>query len=199
MIGPLGVPELSSDWYQLVATGDVSLRQCDLLSNVPIPVPSEYPLEAKTEVPAKVGPTDAMILTQSCDILKQAVTSIVVARVETWMSFVDANKWGDDRLTWQREVQRGAVFHLCLLPERVENPSIPWSVVNFREVYTLPKELVQQHIVRQGVRLRLTPPHRESIAQAFGRYFMRVALEDDLQRFRSWSPGGVKATEASGS
>ena len=88
----------------------------------------------------------------------------------------------------RRRSKRGAVFNLALLPDREDEPATDWSVVNFRELYTLPRDIITRHVAFQRERLRLTPPHREAIAQSFARYFMRVAVEDDLQRFRGWSP-----------
>ena len=49
------------------------------------------------------------------------------------------------------------------------------TVVDFRRVYTLPFEFVKQEAQRR-LHLRLLPPYREHLSQAFARFFMRVGL-----------------------
>jgi hypothetical protein len=41
---------------------------------------------------------------------------------------------------------------------------------------------MRQRAVRAGDRLRLLPPYREHLSQAFARYFMRVGLPQDIPR-----------------
>jgi hypothetical protein len=55
-------------------------------------------------------------------------------------------------------------------------------VIDFRTVYTLPKDFVLAFIKEQPSRLRLMPPYREHMAQAFARYFMRVGLPRNLKQ-----------------
>ena len=40
--------------------------------------------------------------------------------------------------------------------------------------------LVRELAASQGPRLRLNPPYREHLAQAFARFFMRVGLPVDI-------------------
>ena len=57
-------------------------------------------------------------------------------------------------------------------------------VVDFRRLYSLPLTFVRQVAARGGDRLRLLPPYREHLSQAFARYFMRVGLPQDIPPFR---------------
>ena len=57
-------------------------------------------------------------------------------------------------------------------------------VVDFRRVYSLPLTFVCQVAARTGQRLRLLPPYREHLSQAFARDFMRVGLPQDIPPFR---------------
>jgi hypothetical protein len=57
-------------------------------------------------------------------------------------------------------------------------------IVDFRRVYSLPLTFVRQVAARGGERLRLLPPYREHLSQAFARYFMRVGLPQDIPPFR---------------
>jgi len=43
---------------------------------------------------------------------------------------------------------------------------------------------IKLHLRKQGNRLRLLPPYREHLAQAFARFFMRVGLPADIPKFK---------------
>jgi hypothetical protein len=60
-------------------------------------------------------------------------------------------------------------------------------IVDFGQVFSVPKAYLAALARRGGKRLRLLPPYREYIAQAFASFFMRVALPDDIK-----SPPTVK-------
>lgn len=49
-------------------------------------------------------------------------------------------------------------------------------VVDFRNVYSLPSQFLKSLAAKRGKRLRLLPPYREHLSQAFARFFMRVGL-----------------------
>jgi len=55
--------------------------------------------------------------------------------------------------------------------------------VDFHRIFVLPKPLVASVARSVGPRLRLRPPYREHLAQAFARYFMRVGLPHDARAF----------------
>jgi hypothetical protein len=50
-------------------------------------------------------------------------------------------------------------------------------IVNFHYVFTLPRSFLES-LLSEGScrRLRLLPPYREHLSQAFARFFMRVGL-----------------------
>ena len=54
------------------------------------------------------------------------------------------------------------------------------QVVDFRAIYTLPKDFVLAFAKTQKVRTRLLSPYKEHLSQAFARYFMRVGLPRPL-------------------
>jgi hypothetical protein len=58
-------------------------------------------------------------------------------------------------------------------------------VVDFHRVFVLLKPVVEAVARSAGLRLRLRPPYREYLAQAFARYFMRVGLPLDANAFES--------------
>ena len=57
-------------------------------------------------------------------------------------------------------------------------------LVDFTSAFTVDTNLVRELATTQGARLRLNPPSREHLAQAFARFFMRVGLPVDIPPFR---------------
>lgn len=57
-------------------------------------------------------------------------------------------------------------------------------IVQFDHPIVLPKTVIQNYFLRQPKRLRLLPPYREHLAQAFARSFMRVGLPIDIPVFK---------------
>jgi hypothetical protein len=53
-------------------------------------------------------------------------------------------------------------------------------VVDFRNVYGVHIENLKIIAEKIPERLRLLPPYREHLSQAFARYFMRVGLPQDI-------------------
>ncbi len=59
-----------------------------------------------------------------------------------------------------------------------------YLVVDFRSVYSVPFDFLVGLAERRGERLRLLPPYREHLSQAFARFFMRVGLPVDIPPFK---------------
>jgi len=49
-----------------------------------------------------------------------------------------------------------------------------------REMFGVPFDYADEKLRKRGERLRLLPPHREQLSQAFARFFMRVDLPIEL-------------------
>ena len=62
---------------------------------------------------------------------------------------------------------------------RTDTLGTEWS----RRAYSLPLTFVRSRAARTGERLRLLPPYREHLSQAFARYFIRVGLPQDIPAF----------------
>ena len=58
-----------------------------------------------------------------------------------------------------------------------------FSVVDFRRVHSLPLGFLRNISGALGERIRLLPPYREHLSQAFARFFMRVGLPVDIPPF----------------
>jgi hypothetical protein len=178
-----------ADWYEIVegpdlAQGDI-LRACHLyLPQPPSPSPEEG-----AEIPIQVTVSDVVVMTQSCDLVHDHVTEVLLAKVIPYAAYVA------DRLRvlpkdeqvkgtrFRQALVAGNVPGISLLHERTEAPALPWSLATFHRLYVLPKEVAARHAESQGARLRLVAPYREHLSQAFARYFMRVGLPLDAKEF----------------
>lgn len=175
-------------WYEVVAGSD--LMQGDLLSDVQIPViaTEERDVEHADDLDFDVGSTDVVVISQSCDLAQKKLPSVIVASVRSWQEVSGAAGYSaQTRRDNQKKIRMGRIMHYSLLPPN-DNPPMPWSVVDFRELYSVPCAYLESKADRLGQRLRLSSPYREELSQAFARYFMRVALPTTLEHFDNWNP-----------
>lgn len=82
---------------------------------------------------------------------------------------------------WRRycdDIRDGFVWSMTILAAGESGDlSTPHLVVDFREIFTLPRTFIESLVSQRTTpRLRLLPPYREHLSQAFARFFMRVGL-----------------------
>lgn len=179
-----------SDWWTLTTSGDH--EQGDLLFN--LPVVTAAAIEMDGEVPSvhsRVERIDAIIVTQTCDLANAKIPTVLVARVVPWAAFAKAQFDAGNHAVKSRNYIDGLVRSdippLALLHERTTRPSLPWSLADFRELYTIERQRLEDFVAQPGSkrRLRLDPPYKEHFAQAFARFFMRVGLPHDAAGFHA--------------
>lgn len=135
-------------------------------------------------MPSSGGKRDLIVLSQTCDLIagREKVSDVLFCAV-----------WQRSELTeghlatakGMEDARRGNMpgFHVlaaCTLPGTAREV----QVVDFRRVYSLPLGFVRKRAVASGQRLRLLPPYREHLSQAFARFFMRVGLPVDVPAFK---------------
>lgn len=170
-------------WYQLV-TGD-DIQQGDILENCPVPL---LPLDSSGAVqfsaPVEWEKHDVIVLSQTCDLMAghERVTDVMVSRVwlrkELTHGHLASNKG-------MEEARRGNLpgFHVLAACDLV-GLFREVRIVDFRKLFSLPLRFVHSQATAAGHRIRLLPPYREHLAQAFARFFMRVGLPVDIPPFR---------------
>ncbi len=72
---------------------------------------------------------------------------------------------------------RLAAYHLLNKQEEIFDD---YLVVDFKNVYSINRSTLNDTIKNIKNRIRLLPPYREHMSQAFARYFMRVGLPQDI-------------------
>lgn len=172
-------------WYGLV--DDDSPEQGDFLFSCPVLEPLiPIPLQAGTEADLRtvVREYDVIILSQSCDLVQGKLEMVLVC--PHWpLSILEQREDYFRSRQGKEDIRRGNSpgFHMlaaCELPGFAG----PIRVASFRQVFSLPLTYIQREITRQRPRLRLLPPYREHLAQAFARFIMRVGLPVDIPPFR---------------
>lgn len=173
-------------WYAVVS--DDSLEQGDFFFSCQVVEPSA-PVERRSagsvdEVGVEVKEYDLLVLSQSCDLAQGKLQTVLMCPHFPLDQFGEQEQHFNTK-KGKEDIRRGNIpgLHMlqqCDLPEFTG----PIRVVNFRQVLGLPFDYVSE-LARSGApRLRLLPPYREHLAQAFARFIMRVGLPVDIPPFK---------------
>ena len=86
----------------------------------------------------------------------------------------------------RNDIADGHIWNLALLNRCAlgdGGSSTELRVVDFHDIFTVPRTFLEALLARRQLpRLRLLPPYREHLSQAFARFFMRVGLPEPLER-----------------
>jgi hypothetical protein len=172
-------------WYETVQTQ--WLEQGDILRSFPVLVAGSNLALGVDHVQGEIVTVDVVVMTQSCDLENDKIRSVLLCPVhDLWLFVEEAKKRNEN---WSSEIReklrQGNLpgYHL-LADANQDGMELPLSVVDFHEVYTAPIEQVKQFTAPVRGRLRLCPPYKEHLAQAFARFFMRVGLPVPIARER---------------
>jgi hypothetical protein len=137
---------------------------------------------------------DVVVMTQTCDLAQNKVRYVVLCPHYALSVYREA--WEASQRTlgqvptgksWARHIDHiaaGQIWNLALLnTEEGEDYHTEHRIVDFQEVLSLPREFLESWLRQSGQsRLRLLPPYREHLSQAFARFFMRVGLPTDIRK-----------------
>jgi hypothetical protein len=172
-------------WYGVVEGNE--LEQGDFLFDCPVLEPTIELGLAQTdkegEIQATIQVYDVIVLSQSCDLVQGKLDLVLVC--PHWLLSVFEQADGFFRSSRGKEdIRRGNMpgYHMLSACD-LEDFGSEVRIVNFRQVFGLPLAFVQQLASSQSPRLRLLPPYREHLAQAFARFIMRVGLPVDIPPF----------------
>lgn len=180
-------------WYSIVGP-ETSITQGDLIFDCPLIGWKGEPARvngSETEVLKQSTDAflaDTVVMTQACDLEHEKVSNVVVC---PHYSLTDYRKLWEEEMTakeqkptakaWRghcEDIRDGLVWNLSILNSLTEGPVITeHRVVDFHDVFTVPRGFLETLLAgRNRSRLRLLPPYREHLSQAFARFFMRVGL-----------------------
>ena len=173
-------------WYKIVTGDDV--QQGDILENCPVFVlPSEIHVDSTSttselyEVPFEGR--DVIIMSQTCDMVKGRESISEVLLCSVWKNSDFREGLMSKKEDWNN-ARKGRLpgFHVLNKCD-LKGFKRDFSVVDFRRVHSLSIGLTREIAVVLGKRIRLLPPYREHLSQAFARFFMRVGLPVDIPEF----------------
>jgi hypothetical protein len=170
-------------WYESISGDD--LEQGDVLEACPVFQPPEELAAGESLSPIfDFEDRDVIVMTQTCDLVagREKVGTVVFCPV--WLLTVYTKGYLATP-KGREEIRRGNVpaYHMLAACE-LAGFERGVSVVDFRQLFSLPLAFVRKRAALTESRLRLLPPYREHLAQAFARYFMRVGLPVDIPPFR---------------
>lgn len=182
-------------WYEAV-DANVRLTQGDIILDCPVLRWSSKAVELRTSQESLVldslieaAKADLIVMTQACDLEQNKVSNVILCphvsleRYKEYWEKVGEMKEGKKPNTKQwtktcKDLSNGYIWNLAMLNEgKVSGLSLTHRVVDFHDVFTLPRTFLEALLQsREQPRLRLRPPYREHLSQAFARFFMRVGL-----------------------
>ena len=170
-------------WYKCIA--DDSIEQGDIFQSCPVFIPpSNLTLDSLDTIEFQWEYRDVVVLSQTCDLVKgrEKLTEVLLCAVWSQSDLKEANLASKDHMEKARKGNLPA-FHL-LAACSLEGASREIQLVDFRRVYSLPLPFLRGFSNRCRNRIRLLPPYREHLSQAFARFFMRVGLPVDIPPFK---------------
>ena len=182
---------MSNSWYSTVPA-DAPLTQGDLIEACPL---LQWDAEAVTasqqlEKSVRAVAADVIVMTQACDLEHGKVDNVLLCPCdkmsvyrEMWEKEQRARNQTPFNKSWGRHcdnIRDGYTWNLGLLDAAPDGEPV---IVNFHEVYTVPRRFLESFLREQArSRLRLSSPYREHLSQAFARFFMRVGLPTQVTR-----------------
>jgi hypothetical protein len=140
---------------------------------------------------------DCIVMSQACDLEHGHVRNVILCPTyglteykPLWQLAMEASKQNPTEKTWSRfldDVSQGHKWNLSMIsahdPSDGQTLVAETSLIDFHEILSLPRVFLEIWTMRTAVpRLRLLPPYREHLSQAFARYFMRVCLPSNIKK-----------------
>ncbi len=170
------------DWYSIV-NEETLLSQGDFLKDLPVIIPPSD-ITPNKQIEADVQEYNAIVMSQSCDIQNNKLDLIMVC---PYWPISQAGKLNEffNSDEGKEGLRKGYVVGYHLLNKcDLDNFKSDYMVVDFKNVYGVSFPFLKDFTKKQGSRLRLLPPYREHLSQAFARFFMRVGLPIDILPFK---------------
>jgi hypothetical protein len=193
---------MNMPWYESVEA-HTHITQGDIVMNCPVVAwTEELPRITSDSTPEEMLKTsvgyieiDAVVMTQACDLEQGKAQYVILcphysihAHKEQWEIAMRRQSQNPTSKAWHsyiEDVRQGKTWDLSMLNANDgDDLRMEIRIVDFREVFSLPTSFLETWLSYRGHRLRLLPPYREHLSQAFARFFMRVGLPIDIQRFR---------------
>ncbi len=153
---------------------DSQLEQGDVIDDCPLPVfvdPGAPPTGPVTVPTARV-----VVLTQTCDLVQGKAVRAVVATCYPAQLLIDRQVLKPALV--RDQIRPGKVHGWYFLPASAPAAWLPESVVDLRDLHTVPVPFLLGLLAAGKRRCRVLTPFREHLAQHFAVTYMRIALPE---------------------
>lgn len=168
-------------WYT-IADSLHGLEQGEIIIDFPFYRPTGETSENGEPVFAQSN-HNAIILSQSCDLAQRNVIYVLVSPLISLDEFfgglaITPNRKDKESLKKKLKQDTLVGYHLI---NSGDHPLLSDPlVVNFRNVFSVHVDNLENHMRSSSVRIRLNPPYREHLAQSFAKFIMRVGLPHSI-------------------
>lgn len=155
-------------WYEVISNS-IQLEQGDILENWVVNVPKPGNGEVVEEYYTLI------LMTQTCDI-EDNIPHLIFCPVWTQKQLADVEPTFNKPATIGN-LRKGYMVGFYPINKCEVAPLIrSWRIVQFQRIIEIETDSVIKNHSILNARLRLLPPYRESLSQAFARFFMRIGL-----------------------
>lgn len=177
-------------WYEMIANSD-EIRQGDFIPECPILLPpailnlnEKEDGEIDFHDSITVQTLNTVVVSQSCDLENNKVEIVLVCPIIPLTDFFEmlpeGDRTGKGRNKKLDALKQGNIPPYHLLNRDTEFEVDDFHIVDFRNVYGVNFGFLKNYAQNIPSRVRLLPPYREHLSQAFARFFMRVGLPHDI-------------------
>lgn len=171
-------------WYESLLPFSHELLQGDLIPSCPIVVLPKS-LEPNGEIDVDIVEYNVVVVSQSCDLENGKVENVLVCPYYTFQHYITDVLKQEERTNKAikrhfEEMQRGNQPNYHLLNKDESKGLNDYIFVDFRNVFAVHIDFLSSHLQTIESRVRLLPPYREHLSQAFARFFMRVGLPQNI-------------------
>jgi hypothetical protein len=174
-------------WYELVSGPD--LQQGDILLECPVFLIPPEAVREPGRHPVTIDHQNVIVMTQSCDLVihddgKCNADDVILAALYFRDEMADDKSFGKAG-NWEAARKGGRPRYHVLNKCELQDHELDYMLVDLGRVFTLSAGLLREFADADGKkRVRLLPPYREHLSQAFARFFMRVGLPVDIPAFK---------------
>ena len=152
-----------------ISQGDI-IDDCPIFDHASTEDPNAAPLGWRTR---------GAVLTQVCDLVQEKAGRVLIAQVHSARDLIDR---GIRKVPLIRDqIRRGLVYGWYFLPAAPPPLAFPESIVDLRDLHTVPKGILNR-LITDGKRVcRIRTPYREHLAQHFAVTYSRIGLPEPYE------------------
>jgi hypothetical protein len=154
----------------------VPVSQGDIFDACPLVFWADQTQEVAARDQAHRVRARVIVLTQASDVASDRTERVVVALVHDAGELVRTGRLKEKFI--RDQVRRGQVYGWYFLPAHESCPGFPESLVDLRDLHTVPRTLLEGLRDQGYLVCRLITPYREHLAQHFSVTYSRIGLPE---------------------